>query len=114
MALAVALIEDGAGLVILQRLAEDSYLIGQHAVVKAFSALALGKSASAQATPPLNKLAADADPVVRWHPAVALGETRDPRARPILTTLLQDEVPFVREHAAIALAQMGDAKVYPK
>lgn len=110
VALAVALIRDRAGLPILEGLAKDSYVVGGHAVVKAFAALAVGKLRSTNTTSVLARLAEETDPVVRWHAAVGLGEAGDARALPVLTKLLGDEVPFVRGHAGIALAQIGDVR----
>lgn len=110
VALALALIDDAAGLAILEHLARDSYVIGDHAVVKAFAALALGKLSGATVIHILAPLGEDGDPVVRWHAAVGLGDAGDASAVPVLLKLLGDEVPFVRAHAGIALAQIGDPR----
>jgi HEAT repeat protein len=103
------MIGEEAGLPILETLAKDPYVIGEHAVVRAFAALALGKLRTENATLLLARLSEDGDPVVRWHAAVALGEAGDPGAVPTLAKLLGDPVPFVRGHAGIGLAQIGEA-----
>ena len=71
--MALGLIGHANGIPLLEKLSQDGYLIGNHAVVRAFAALALGKIGHENGVPLLAKLVKDDDPVVRWHVAVALG-----------------------------------------
>lgn len=110
VALAAAALDAQEALPLLERLAGDPYKIGDHAVVRAFAAVGLGRLGLPGAVEALARLGDDEDGVVRWHAVVALGDVGDQRAGPLLMRRLNDPVPFVRGHAAIALAQVGDAK----
>lgn len=107
VAQSVAMLETEDGVPLLEQLANDPYKIGEHSVVRAFAALALGRLGSPKAIDALSRLAEDEDGVVRWHAVVALGDVGDPRAAPVLLKRLADPIPFVRGHAAIALAEIG-------
>ncbi|MGQ0669020.1 MAG: HEAT repeat domain-containing protein [Actinomycetota bacterium] len=107
VALALGLLSDPRGLPVLERYAEDPYQIEGHFVVRAFAALALGMLGDPGGIPALKALAADEDPVVRWHTAVALGDIAHPDGVETLVALTEDPVPFVRAHAAIGLGVIG-------
>ncbi len=107
VALSAAMLDAEEALPLLEQLAGDTYKIENHAVVRAFAAIGLGRLGSAKAIDSLNRLAEDEDDVVRWHAVVAMGDVGDARAGPALVKRLGDPVPFVRGHAAIALAQIG-------
>lgn len=113
VALAVGLIGDPAGIAILERYVADPYRIGDHSVVRAFAAIALGRIAHRDTVPLLARLARDEDPVVRWHAAVALGDVGETTAVEVLAALATDPIPFTRAHAAIGLAEIGDARGLP-
>lgn len=112
-ALAIANIDEERGLETLERLARDEYKIGEHYVVRAYTAQALGQLKSSKAVPILSGLVKDADPVVRWHAAVALGDTGDSHGIEVLAQLMDDPIPFVRAHTAIALGEIGDPRGRP-
>lgn len=113
VALAVGLIGDPAGIAILERYVADPYRIGDHSVVRAFAAIALGRIAHRDTVPLLARLARDEDPVVRWHAAVALGDVGETTAVEVLAALATDPIPFTRAHAAIGLAEIGDVRGLP-
>jgi ferredoxin len=97
----------------LERLAGDSYEVGDHRVVRAFASLAFGRLADRRGIGRLTELAKDEDGVVRWHAAVALGDVGSAEGVAALIGLLGDAIPFCRAHAAIALAQIGDPAAIP-
>lgn len=113
-ALALGLIGDERGIATLEKIIADPYKIGEHAVVRAFTAMALGMMHQIEeALPLLEKLTRDEDPVVRWHASVSLGDVGLKEGLSSLSRLTKDPVPFVRGHTAIAVAQIGDPNGLP-
>ncbi len=113
VALSLASVGSDASVEILEKMTYDTYKIGEHAVVRAFAAIALGRFRHESAVRALGRLVNEEDPVVRWHVAVALGDIGLSSGLEYLAKLENDPIPFVRAHTAIALAQIGDVQGRP-
>ena len=97
-----------AGLQLLGRISKPEPLIEalgnrQHAAIRQYAALALGRLRPAGAQDALLALLEDKSAEVRRTAAVALALWGDPAAAPRLEALLQDRDPSVRVCAALAL-----------
>lgn len=88
------------------------FVTAEQAAVRARAARALGRLRTSSALAPLEKLAADPDPTVRFEAAFALGQTPG-AGHAILDRLALERDPKVRATLCEALGKKGDAEAIP-